>query len=196
MTKKDTLWKWNEHHEQAFNESKKAFLTEILVVFLDFIKPFYLNTDASSIAIGGELYQILPQNDHVTLGFASRTLKPAETRYTTTEIEALAVVYCCDKFRQYLIGHKVIIITDHQALTFMKTCRLTNGTLTRWIMALQEFDLEIRHVSRKNNIVADILTRYPIENEERSEPKIKLNIIKERYSKELNIVLKNLAHLQ
>lgn len=79
----------------------------------------------------------------------------------------------------------------------MRKCRLTNGRLTRWALALQEFDLEIQYVSGKNNILADTLTRYPRENEERSEPKIKLNIIKEtKHSKELNTALKYLANLQ
>lgn len=79
----------------------------------------------------------------------------------------------------------------------MRKCRLTNGRLTRWALTLQEFDLEIQHVSGKNNIVANTLTRYPRENEERSEPKIKLNIIKEtKYSTELNTALKYLTNLQ
>lgn len=197
LTKKDVKWAWNEHHEKAFNESKKAFLREVIVAFPDFSEPLYLNTDASNVAIGGELYQILPTNDHATLGFASRTLKPAETRYTTTEIETLALVYCCNKFRQYLIGHKIIVLTDHHALTFMRTCRLTNGRLTRWALALQEFDLEIQHISGKENIVADTLTRYPRNNEERAEPKISINVMKEtQYSPELSKSLKELAKLQ
>jgi len=61
--------------------------------------------------------------------FLSRTLKEAETNYTTTEIEALTLVYCCQKFRKYLIGLKVILLTDHHALTFIKNCRLTNERL-------------------------------------------------------------------
>lgn len=54
-------------------------MNEVIVAFLDFKEPLYLSTDASNVAIGGELYQILPGNDHATLGFASRTLKSAET---------------------------------------------------------------------------------------------------------------------
>lgn len=64
----------------------------------------YINTDASEVAIGGELFQILDNNERATLGYASRILKSPERRYTTTEIEALALVYCCNKFRQYIRG--------------------------------------------------------------------------------------------
>lgn len=99
LTKKDRAWTWEEKHEQAFKRSKQVFINEVIIAYPDFTEPLYMNTDASNTAIGGELYQILPGNKHATLGFASRTLKAAETRYTTTEIEALALVYCCQKFR-------------------------------------------------------------------------------------------------
>lgn len=111
-------------------------MKEVLIEFPDFSQTFHINTDVSNSAIGGELYQSINEQ-RATIGFASRMLKPAETRYTTTEIEALAVLYCCAKFRQYIIGRKVIIETDHHALTFIRLCKLTNGRLTRWALALQ-----------------------------------------------------------
>jgi len=190
-------WKWEEKHQSAFEESKKAFLNDVIITFPDLSKPLYINTDASNVVIGGELYQILENNERATLGYASRTLKPPETRYTTTEIEALALVYCCSKFRQYILGHRTIIQTDHHALTFMKSCRLTNGRLTRWTLALQEYDLEIQYISGKDNIVADTLTRYPRVNEEREEVSISINKIKKaEYSTELKQLIGNLANLQ
>lgn len=126
LTRNNVMWTWEEIHQRSFEESKKV-LNDVIITFPDFSKPQYINTDASSITTGGELYQWLENNKRATLGYASRTLKSPETRYTTTEIEALALVYCCSKFRQYILGHKTIIQTDHHALTFMKSCRLTNG---------------------------------------------------------------------
>lgn len=197
LTRNNAKWTWEEKHQQAFEESKKAFLKEVIITFPDFTKPLYINTDASSVAIGGELYQQLDNNERATLGYASRTLKPPETRYTTTEIEALALVYCCSKFRQYILGHKTIIQTDHHALIFMKSCRLTNGRLTRWTLALQEYDLDIRYIAGKDNIIADTLTRYPRFNEERDEARISINKIrKAEYSPELKKSIDNLAILQ
>lgn len=197
LTRNNVKWKWEEKHQRAFEESKKAFLNDVIIMFPDFSKPLYINTDASNVAIGGELYQILDNNERATLGYASRTLKSPETRYTTTEIEALALVYCCNKFRQYIVGHKTIIQTDHHALTFMKSCRLTNGRLTRWTLALQEYDLEIQYIPGKDNIVADTLTRYPRINEEREEVSISINKIKKaEYSVELRKLIENLAKLQ
>lgn len=95
------------------------------MAFPDFSRPMYINTDTSGIAISGELFQILENNESATLGYASMTLKAPETRYTATEIEVL-LVYCCAKFRQYIPGNKTIVQTDHHALTFLTQCRLTN----------------------------------------------------------------------
>jgi len=196
LVKKDKKWKWETRHKVAFEKVKETFLKEVIIAFPNFEQPLYINTDASNAAIGGELFQILNET-RATLGYASRTLKPAETRYTTTELEALALIYCCTKFRQYLIGHKVIIQTDHQALTFIKQCRLTNGRLTRWALALQEFDFEIVHIPGKENIVADTLTRYPRMGESRTEPRVYINKVNlGKYSKDLQNKIRTIARLQ
>lgn len=196
LVRKDKKWCWDEHHQRAFEEAKSVFLQEVVIAFPDFSQPFYLNTDASTAAIGGELFQHINGHRH-TLGYVSRTLKPAETRYTTTEQEALAIVYCCAKFRQYIIGHKVIAQTDHHALTFIRQCRLTSGRLTRWSLALQEYDLSIEYIPGKLNIAADTLTRYPRVNDIRKDKKISINAIKEiTYSKELVDNLKIIGELQ
>ncbi|KAF0721413.1 Retrotransposable element Tf2 protein type 2 [Aphis craccivora] len=140
LTKTTKKWTWEKRHQEAFDRSKKAFLDKVVISFPKLQHPMYINTDASEVAIGGELFQILDNNERATLGYASRTLKSPERRYTTTEIEALALVYCCNKFRQYILGNKTFILTDHHALTFLKQCRLTSGRLTRWTLALQEYE--------------------------------------------------------
>jgi len=197
LTKASKKWTWEKKHQEAFDRSKKAFLDKVIISFPKLKQPMYINTDASEVAIGGELFQILDNNERATLGYASRTLKPPEKRYSTTEIEALALVYCCNKFRQYILGNKTFILTDHHALTFLKQCRLTSGRLTRWTLALQEYELEIIYIPGRENVIADTLTRYPRTTDNRIEKKLYLNKIKlERYSQELRSDIKNLKQLQ
>lgn len=60
-------------------------------------------------------------------------------------MELLSIVFACSKFQVFLLGHRVNVITDHQALVFLFKCRLRNARLTRWTLLLQEYDLHIVH---------------------------------------------------
>ena len=54
------------------------------------------------------------------------------------------MVFAIDKFRSYLVGAKVIFYTDHAALKYLLTKKDAKPRLIRWILLLQEFDLEIK----------------------------------------------------
>jgi hypothetical protein len=118
--------------------------------------------DASDYAVGAVLGQC-KDKQHYAISYTSKTLTGPQLNFATTEKELLAVVFAMDKFRSYLVGAKVIVYTNHTALKYLLTKKDAKPRLIRWILLLQEFDLEIRDKKGANNCVADHLSRMQIQ---------------------------------
>ncbi|CAN6586168.1 unnamed protein product [Malus baccata var. baccata] len=159
LLQKDVTFDFNEECEKAFKHLKEM-LTSAPIIRRppDWSIPFELMCDASDYALGAVLGQRKDKQPHV-IYYASRTLNDAQLNYSTTEKELLAVVFALDKFRSYLLGTKVIIYTDHAALKYLLTKKEAKPRLIRWMLLLQEFDLEIRDKKGIENVVADHLSR-------------------------------------
>ena len=95
--------------------------------------------------------------------YASKTLDPAQSNYTTTEKEFLAVVFALEKFRSYIMGSPVTIFTDHAALKYLLSKQDTKPRLIRWILLCQEFIVTIKDKKGVGNVVADHLSRLVLE---------------------------------
>ena len=113
--------------------------------------------NASNYAVGAIMGQRISEQPHM-IQYASRTLNSIHCNYSTTEKELLAIVFTLDKFWSYLIGSKVIIFFDHAALKHL-LAKESKPRLIRWILLLQEFDLEIKDKAGAENQVVDHLSR-------------------------------------
>nr|GEY41939.1 reverse transcriptase domain-containing protein [Tanacetum cinerariifolium]GEY46086.1 reverse transcriptase domain-containing protein [Tanacetum cinerariifolium] len=85
-------------------------------------------------------------------------MNQAETKYTTTKKEILAVVYAFEKFRSYLIMNKSIVYTDYSALKYLFAKKDVKARLLRWILLLQEIDFKVIDTKGPENYAADHLS--------------------------------------
>ncbi|KAG6449370.1 hypothetical protein O3G_MSEX006038 [Manduca sexta] len=158
LTRKNEPWRWDEAQQLAFDALKCKLCEAPILIQADYSQPFLLRTDASNYAIGASLLQG-DGNDERPIEYASRLLTSAERNYTTTEREALAVVWAVDKFRGYIDGHTCIVKSDHQPLRWLLTLKTPSGRLIRWALKLQSYDLRIEYAPGKVNVLADTLSR-------------------------------------
>ncbi|KAM2886687.1 hypothetical protein COP2_013742 [Malus domestica] len=164
LLQKEVAFEFTKECTASLNQLKELLTTAPIIVPPDWSLPFELMCDASNYALGAVLGQRKDKKPHV-IYYASRTLNDAQLNYSTTEKELLAVVFALDKFRSYLIGTKVIVFTDHAALKYLLTKKEAKPRLIRWMLLLQEFDIEIHDKKGSENVVADHLSRM-VHNEE------------------------------
>ena len=132
--------------------------------------PFEIMCDALDFAVGAIFGQRIDKKPSA-ICYVSKTLVDTQLNYTSTEEELLAVVFALEKFRAYVLGSKIIVYTDHAALKYLLSKKETKLRLIRWVLLLQEFDLEIyevfyavvkTHKRRSNKIYKTELTKIKI----------------------------------
>jgi hypothetical protein len=142
LRKENSISEWGPEQDQAVVKIKSSFLEPPLLSHFDPSLPTLLHTDASNYAVGAVLSQL---HDGVErpVCYASKTLDRAQTNYTVTEKECLAVVWATELFRTLLLGTPFTLETDHSALKQILTTKDSAGRLARWALKLQEYDMEV-----------------------------------------------------
>nr|GFD08213.1 reverse transcriptase domain-containing protein [Tanacetum cinerariifolium] len=138
ILEKDSPFLFSKECVESFQTLKRKLNEAPILIASDWDMPFELMCDASDFAIGAVLGQ--HQEKHFRpLHYASKTMTEANSNYTTTKKEMLAVVYAFEKFMTYLIMNKSIVYTDHFALKYLFAKQDSKAKLLRWVLLLQEF---------------------------------------------------------
>ena len=162
LLKKDIPFSWKNEQQQAFDALKNALTSPPVLAFPNYDEEFFLVTDASDIGIGGCLMQKDERNKFQPIGYYSRKLRnSAETNLSVCDREALAIVECLKHFKYIIFGYSVTVLTDNSAATELFKNPMLSGKRARWFVTAQSFDLNVRYIPGKSNVVADCLSRIP-----------------------------------
>ncbi|GJT19877.1 reverse transcriptase domain-containing protein [Tanacetum coccineum] len=158
LLEKDTPFIFSKECIESFNILKKKLTEAPILVAPNWDLPFEIMCDASDYAVSAVLGKRKTKHFQ-PIHYASKTMTDAQSYYTTTEKELLAVVYAFEKFWPYLVLSKTIVYTDHSALKDLLAKQDAKPRFLWWIILLQEFDVIIRDKKGAENLAADHLSR-------------------------------------
>ncbi len=149
---------WNNDAIDAFDVIVSCICNNISLCVPLLSDSFGVFCDASQSGIGGVLC-VYRSNSWKTVAFYSRQLQPRESRYSATEIEALAMLSSIEHFAYYLTGQDFKVFTDHRALTHLFDSPSLNNRLWRWRVRLMDFSFQIVYIQGHLNVLADAMSR-------------------------------------
>ena len=152
---------WSPACENAFQKLKAILRSSPVLAAPDFTLPFKLAVDASDVAAGAVLLQEEKDGVDHPVCYYSKKFNKSQQNYSTIEKECLALVLALQHFEVYLSSSSMLIhvFSDHNPLVFINRVKNKNHRLLRWSLMLQEYNLDIKHIKGKDNLIADCLSR-------------------------------------
>jgi len=163
LLKAESKFEFGEKERESFTRLKEILCGSPVLKLYIMGAETELHTDASMHGYGAILLQRNKDDDtmHPVYYYSGKTT-PAEEKYTSYELEVLAIIKAIKKFRVYLLGVPFKIVTDCRA--FMATMNKKDlcVRVARWALLLEEFSYIIEHRPGKNMTHVDALSRYPL----------------------------------
>ena len=167
LLQSSTKWSWGAEQATAFQKVKSMLTSDSILVHFDPDKELLLSCDASPYGVGAVLSHKFEDHQEKPIAFASRSLAPAEKKYSQLEKEGLAVIFGVKRFHQYLFGRNFTIYSDHKPLhhLFRETNAIpamASARIQRWALTLGAYNYSIMYKAGKLNANADLLSRLPL----------------------------------
>ena len=163
LLKEDCPFRWTDEEEVSFETLKEALINPPVLTLPDATKPFSIHTDASLTGISYVLCQTDGKGQEHPVAYGGRALKDAETRYTISELECLAILEGIKQYHIYLASKPFDVYTDHISLKFLQNMKLSSRSrLVRWALALQGYQYRVHYKPGKVNTAADGISRMDL----------------------------------
>ena len=177
---------WTGTHDKALGEIKDTLAHAPVLGYYDVNKPVILEADASSHGLGAVILQ-----EGRPIAYGSRSLTATQMNYAQIEKELLAIVFGCERFRQYLYGKEVTVHTDHKPLinTMKKPLHDNPKRIQRLLLRLQCYNLTLQYVPGKDLHVPDMLSRACSVT---SKPSTSEKLLTDEADYQIHVVIKNL----
>ena len=159
-------FRWDKEEQNAFENIKNELCANPHVQLYSLTKEATVTTDASEKAIGG----VLSQEGHPVI-YVSRKLSQAEQNYSNIEREALAIVFVVTRLKQFLLGRRFTLQTEHKPLKYLfapdeEIPKTASARITRWAIALMGFDFELKYTPGEQIPHADALSRLDFDDDD------------------------------
>ena len=149
---------------QALQAFEDLCMTTPVLVFVDFRKPFRLETEASGEGLGAVLLQESDDGHYHPVAFASQELKGGEPKYHSSKFEFLALKWAMtEQFREYLQYQPFTVRTDNNQLTYILTTPNLDALGHCWVAALAGYNMKLEYLKGADNKIVDTFSRLPPE---------------------------------
>ncbi|QRW23207.1 Retrotransposable element Tf2 protein [Rhizoctonia solani] len=176
LTRKETPWSWGDLEEAAFQELKVLVTKSPVLIHSNPELPYYLETDASGVAMGAILSQRGSDNRLHPIAYMSKSFSGAEANYDTHDKELLAIIKALEEWRIFLeaTDKPIQVFTDHRNLEYWMQAQTFNRRHARWRIFLSDFNFEIHYRPGKQSGKPDALSRRSDYIDAPQEPEIML----------------------
>ena len=157
LLKQDPPFVWDEIAQLAFEALKKALLSTPLLHPPDYSRDFILYLAASESTIEVVLVQEDNKLQEHVIYYLSHALARPELRYSHIEKLALAAIYAVQRLHHYILLRTTMVVEDVNPFQYVLSRWIVGGKFNKWIVILQEFDLDFQSTKSKKSLVLQSL---------------------------------------
>ena len=153
---KNVMFIWSKECNEAFERVKRLLMTSPVFITANYENQFSLYVNANDV-----LTQLCSDDVDHPISFYSKKLNKHQRNYSTIEKECFSLVSALHHYDVYgnVTRHPVLVYTDHNPLVFIERMKHKNQKILRWSLLIQSYNLEIKYIKGKNNVIANALSR-------------------------------------